>query len=253
MKPRHSGSLARLARALLPLALVGLGTASLFWASTKAPWDRRRRRRPVGPRLRRTADGRAGRVPRRPRPRPLRPRPERDAGARQRRDRRGRSPRLRKPLERSGHRLSRRRPIRGDPNERVTFAEGETEATVTLRVSTPTTEIHGVRVDELQARVDWMGDRVLITEILNITSLGSRVIQLPPDPTGAAIFERPSCRAGLQRRAELDRRRAEHDGRTRPILRTALPRGAARRVSMESAPRRRPRGHFEVHREKQTG
>lgn len=75
--------------------------------------------------------------------------------------------------------------------ERVTFAEGETEATVTLRVSTPTTEIQGVRVDELRARVDWMGDRVLITEILKITSLGSRVIQLPPDPTGAAIFERP--------------------------------------------------------------
>ncbi len=75
--------------------------------------------------------------------------------------------------------------------ERVTFVAGETEAGVSIRVSTPTTEVAGVAVDELRVRVDWMGDRIVVAEILRLTSAGTRVIQLPANAEGPAIFERP--------------------------------------------------------------
>ena len=75
--------------------------------------------------------------------------------------------------------------------ERVTFVAGEMEAGVAIRVSTPTTEIAGVAVDELRVRIDWMGDRVVVTELLRLTSVGARVIQLPAAADGPAIFERP--------------------------------------------------------------
>ena len=81
--------------------------------------------------------------------------------------------------------------------ERVTFVEGETDAEITIRVSSPTTEIQGVTIDELRARIDWMGDRVVVTEILKLTSRGSRVIQLPADGSAGAIFERPMPSAPL--------------------------------------------------------
>lgn len=75
--------------------------------------------------------------------------------------------------------------------ERVTFVEGETDAEITIRVSSPTTEVRGVTLDELRARIDWMGDRVVVTEILEFTSRGSRVIQLPADGSAGALFDRP--------------------------------------------------------------
>lgn len=75
--------------------------------------------------------------------------------------------------------------------ERVTFVEGETDARVEIRVSSPTTEIRGVTVDELRIRLDWMGDRVVVTEILKLTSRGTRVIRLPSDDSAGALFERP--------------------------------------------------------------
>lgn len=74
--------------------------------------------------------------------------------------------------------------------ERVTFVAGETEAAVAIRVSSPTTEVRSVTVDELRARIDWMGDRVVVTEILKLTNGGSRVIQLPADGSAGALFDR---------------------------------------------------------------
>ncbi len=75
--------------------------------------------------------------------------------------------------------------------ERVTFVEGETRARVEIVVSQPTTEVSGVSVEEIRARIDWMGDRIVVTEIIRIESAGTRVIQLPADATGATILERP--------------------------------------------------------------
>lgn len=75
--------------------------------------------------------------------------------------------------------------------ERVTFVEGERSARVEIRVSEPTTRIAGVSVEEVRARLDWMGDRIVVTEIVRIESAGTRVIQVPSDPTGPAILERP--------------------------------------------------------------
>lgn len=74
--------------------------------------------------------------------------------------------------------------------ERVTFVEGELEAAVTIQVSTPTAEAVGVSIDELRVRADWMGDRVVVTETLRLTSAGERVIQLEAGDGGDALFER---------------------------------------------------------------
>jgi hypothetical protein len=75
--------------------------------------------------------------------------------------------------------------------ERVTFAEGETRARVEIPVSRPTEEVSGVTVAEIRARLDWMGDRMVVTETLLVHSAGERVIQLPADGQGPAILERP--------------------------------------------------------------
>lgn len=74
--------------------------------------------------------------------------------------------------------------------ERVTFADGEETARVEIRVSSPTDRVEDVRIVELRARIDWMGDRLLVTEILRVESGGDRVIRRPVD-AGAAILERP--------------------------------------------------------------
>lgn len=74
--------------------------------------------------------------------------------------------------------------------ERVTFVEGETEARITIPVSSPTTETRGVTLDELRARIDWMGDRVVVTEILEFTNPGTRVIRLPSDGSAGSLVER---------------------------------------------------------------
>jgi hypothetical protein len=76
--------------------------------------------------------------------------------------------------------------------ERVTFEAGQQEASVEIQVSTPTDRLDGVRVEELRVRVDWMGDRLLVREIVRIVNPGNRVIQLPAGGAGArAIVSRP--------------------------------------------------------------
>lgn len=75
--------------------------------------------------------------------------------------------------------------------ERVTFVQGETEARVEVQISAPTDRITKVRVKELRARIDWMGDRLVVREILKVENESGSVIQLQPDSRARAIFERP--------------------------------------------------------------
>lgn len=75
--------------------------------------------------------------------------------------------------------------------ERVTFAEGTTDARIEINVATPTAEIQGVTIKEVRSRLDWIGDRVVVTEIILLNSSGDRVIQLPSDnASGLSIIER---------------------------------------------------------------
>jgi hypothetical protein len=75
--------------------------------------------------------------------------------------------------------------------ERVTFAEGESEARVDIEVMAPTNRISGVAIEELRIRIDWMGDRIVLREILRLSSAGDRVIQLPPNDQNRSIVARP--------------------------------------------------------------
>jgi hypothetical protein len=68
--------------------------------------------------------------------------------------------------------------------ERTTFAAGEKQAVIEIQVSIPTDRTAGVRVEELRVRLDWMGDRVLVREIVRLVNPGTRVIQLE---TGAIV------------------------------------------------------------------
>jgi hypothetical protein len=74
--------------------------------------------------------------------------------------------------------------------ERIAFVAGETEARAEIVVSAPTDRVEGVSLDELRTRIDWMGDRVVVTEILRFTSSGTRVIQLSEDDSTQAIARR---------------------------------------------------------------
>jgi hypothetical protein len=74
--------------------------------------------------------------------------------------------------------------------ERVAFEAGVTQARVEIQVSAPTDLVSGVRIEELRARIDWMGDRVVVTEILRLVSSGDRVIQLTGGDSNEAIIRR---------------------------------------------------------------
>jgi hypothetical protein len=75
--------------------------------------------------------------------------------------------------------------------ERVTFAQGETEARVDIEVMAPTDRIAGVAIEELRIRIDWMGDRIVLHEILRLSSTGDRVVQLPANDPARSIVSRP--------------------------------------------------------------
>lgn len=74
--------------------------------------------------------------------------------------------------------------------ERVAFAPDSTQALVEIEVSSPTDRVSGVRIEELRARVEWMGDRVVVTEILRLVSSGDRVIQLAEGDSDETIVRR---------------------------------------------------------------
>jgi hypothetical protein len=75
--------------------------------------------------------------------------------------------------------------------ERVTFAPGEDSARVDVEISSPTDQVVGVEIEELRARIDWMGDRVLVREILRVVNPGEHVIRLPEGDPSRAIAIRP--------------------------------------------------------------
>jgi hypothetical protein len=75
--------------------------------------------------------------------------------------------------------------------ERVTFAEDETEANVEIKVMAPTDQIAGVAIEELRIRIDWMGGRIILRELLRFSNAGDRVIQLPADDRSRSIVARP--------------------------------------------------------------
>jgi hypothetical protein len=67
--------------------------------------------------------------------------------------------------------------------ERITFAAGETNARVEIEIMSPTQEVTGVTIEELRLRIDWMGDRVLVREVLRVKNASERVIRLSPEET----------------------------------------------------------------------
>lgn len=90
--------------------------------------------------------------------------------------------------------------------ERVRFEAGEKEAEVEIQISVPTDRLEGLRVEELRVRIDWLGDRLLVREIVRIVNPGRRVVQIAAASAQAgaaarAIVSRPL--AGPARDFEL--------------------------------------------------
>ena len=80
--------------------------------------------------------------------------------------------------------------------ERITFpaaaagAAGPPEVTVQIAISDPTNETTGVEVEELRARVDWLGDRLRVREILRLRNTSGRVILVSPGQDARPIVSR---------------------------------------------------------------
>lgn len=74
--------------------------------------------------------------------------------------------------------------------ERLTFAEGETEARVEIEVMTPTDRTNDVRLEELRIRLDWMGDRIIVHEVLLLSNSGDRVVQVAAEDESRSIVLR---------------------------------------------------------------
>ena len=75
--------------------------------------------------------------------------------------------------------------------QRVTFETGSTEALVEIEVSEPTEDTAGVVIEELRVRVDWMGDRIVVREIIRLSNPGNQPIQLPAEDRSRSIVVRP--------------------------------------------------------------
>jgi hypothetical protein len=75
--------------------------------------------------------------------------------------------------------------------ERVTFEPGQTTARVEIEISSPTDRVAGVEVEELRARLDWLGDRIVVNEILRVLNPGNQVILIPEQDRSRAIVVRP--------------------------------------------------------------
>jgi hypothetical protein len=75
--------------------------------------------------------------------------------------------------------------------KRVTFAAGESQARAEIEVSTPTDRVDRVSIEELRIRLDWMGDRLVVRELVRLVNSGDRVVQTPSSDPGRAIFSRP--------------------------------------------------------------
>lgn len=74
--------------------------------------------------------------------------------------------------------------------KRVTFVEGESLARVEIEVMAPTDQTGDVAIEELRIRMDWLGDRIVLREILKLSNTGDRVIQLPAEDRSLSIVMR---------------------------------------------------------------
>jgi hypothetical protein len=74
--------------------------------------------------------------------------------------------------------------------ERITFPAGQSNARVEIEVSSPTDRVAGIEIEELRMRIDWMGDRIVVQEILRLVNPGQRVVLLPEQDTNRAIVLR---------------------------------------------------------------
>jgi len=74
--------------------------------------------------------------------------------------------------------------------ERMTFAPGETSVHVEIEISSPTEQVNGVGIEELRARIDWMGDRILVREVLRVVNASENVILIPKDSAARSIAAR---------------------------------------------------------------
>jgi len=84
--------------------------------------------------------------------------------------------------------------------ERVTFAAGQTSIGVEIPVAPPTDRIEGVRVEEIRARVDWRGDRLVVEERIRLLNPGDRVVLLdrPEDPRAVVVRPLPEGATELE-------------------------------------------------------
>jgi hypothetical protein len=67
------------------------------------------------------------------------------------------------------------------PGARVQFAEGEREREVEVRVHEVTDLTRGVALRELRMRLDWLGDRVEVSESLAVANSAARTVHVPPE------------------------------------------------------------------------
>ena len=85
------------------------------------------------------------------------------------------------------------------PGERLSFAAGETEKSVTVRVGDPTEDASGVRVLEARLEVAYAGGRVGVSEMFRLENPGTRTVFIPAPQRATA---KPVFRAQLPAGAE---------------------------------------------------
>jgi 5-hydroxyisourate hydrolase-like protein (transthyretin family) len=87
------------------------------------------------------------------------------------------------------------------PGARVQFAAGEREHEVEVRVHEVTPETAGLALRELRMRLDWLGDRIDVSEVLAVANPGPSTVFVPPDRRAghapAAEVELPAGAHGL--------------------------------------------------------
>lgn len=85
------------------------------------------------------------------------------------------------------------------PGDRVSFAAGETERQVEIRVSPLTQDATSLAVVETELRFEWVGDRLAVSEVHRLRNGGTRTIYVPEAARGPG---RAAFRAELPEGAE---------------------------------------------------
>lgn len=72
------------------------------------------------------------------------------------------------------------------PGDRIGFAAGETEKSVTVRIGEPTADAGGVTAVESQLELAWSGGRIGVAELVRFENGGTRTAYVPPDQRATA-------------------------------------------------------------------